>query len=314
MFCEMEPPIGVSVARTSASQWILGSQMVCEKVHNPEPKPADAIASWQDGDATFYLRKSSKNELSGAGDVESDRIYAAGTSSAVWCLGENAFCKVHAWCEGLELEANTLGFVREKAPEIPIPEVVHSWIDHDLSRTFLVTKRLSATRRIQIADEIARFCATLAGNTSSQFETITGRGVYEPWLMEVAPDSHPTWKPRTLGPLSQEAMHTYMTKISTDPPPNINPLFHFYHADLGPTNVMVSEDGSGRVTGIIDWELAAYFPRFWMATKPGVTAAFHFECETEEPKLWGELLGKALERHGYERVDGVFRRWSNAMR
>lgn len=46
-------------------------------------------------------------------------------------------------CEGLELEANTLLVVRQRAEEVPVPEETHTWIDHDLSRTFLIPKRVS---------------------------------------------------------------------------------------------------------------------------------------------------------------------------
>ena len=103
----------------------------------PESKLADAVAHWQDGHSTFYLRKSSANEFKLSwGDAETDRIYVGGTSSSVWALGDNAICKVHAWCEGLELEANTMRFVAEKAPEVYIPELINTWIDHDLNRTF----------------------------------------------------------------------------------------------------------------------------------------------------------------------------------
>ena len=74
----MNPMIGVSVARINPSRWILGSLIVLEKVDSPEFKPADAIAHWQDGDSTFYLRKRSADdsELSQltAGDSEADRI------------------------------------------------------------------------------------------------------------------------------------------------------------------------------------------------------------------------------------------------
>ena len=323
----MEPPIGLSVARTSPCRWILGSLMVCEKVDDPsQSKPADAIADWQEGDATFYLRKSSADESSGGGDVETDRVHVGGTSSAVWLLGKDAFCKVHAWCDGLELEANTIRFVGEKhdALGIPTPELIYSWIDCDLHRTFLITKRvggqtlerawsqLTPLRRIQIADYIARFCVALATSTSSQLETVTGCGVHEPKLMESAPPLHPTWKPRILGPFSQEARCVYMTKVSAEPGADIDPRFYFYHADLGPTNIMVSEDG-GRITGIIDWESAAYYPRFWIATKPVTAGAFYLECETDDPKLWGQLLGQALETHGYKRLDAAFRRWRDSV-
>jgi len=301
----MNPVIGVSVARINPSRWIMGSLMVCEKVDRPEAKPADAIVHWQDGDSIFYLRKRSADdsELS-AGDVDADKVHAAGTSTAVWLIG-NTFVKLHAWIEGRELEADVMRFVAEKAPEVPIPELVHTWIDHDLDRSFLITKRvegqildkvwlnLSPLQRTQIADDVARFCVALAAHTSPRYETVTRGAVFnEPWLNESAPQSHPTWKPRFLGPLSQEAMQAFLTKISTEPPPDIDTEFHFYHADLGPTNIMVSEDG--RLSAIIDWESAAYYPRFWLATKPLITNAFCFDCKTDDPGLWAKLLVQRL--------------------
>jgi hypothetical protein len=102
-----------------------------------------------------------------------------------------------------------------------------------------------------------------------------------------------------------------MAKVSTEPAPEIEPQFHFYHADLGPTNIMVSADG--HVTGIINWESAAYYPQFWVATKPVFAGSFWLECETDEPKLWGQLLGQALETKGYKRQDAIFRRWNSAV-
>ncbi|KAF9768343.1 hypothetical protein IL306_014377 [Fusarium sp. DS 682] len=252
-----------------------------------------------------------------------DRIYVGGLQQLSG-LGENAFCKVHAWCKGLELEANTLRFVCEKAPEVPVPEVIHSWIDRELNRAFLITKRvrgqtlerawlqLTSSQRTRIAHHVAQSCDILATHTSSRFETVSGCGVYEPRLMEDAPLSHPSWLPRILGPFSQEALRDYMANISTEPPQDINLPFHFYHADLGPTNIMISEDGS-HVTGIIDWESAAYYPQFWIATKPVYAGSFWLECETDEPKLWGQLLGQALDAYNYRQVDATFRRWSKSV-
>ena len=69
-----------------------------------------------------------------------------------------------------------------------------------------------------------------------------------------------SWKRTSIGPFSSNALAAYMKRASTEPPPEIDALFHFYHADLGPTNIMVSAD-DGVITAIIDWELAAYHPR-----------------------------------------------------
>ena len=321
----MEQEIGHSVARTNphACRWVIGTLMVCEEADGSESVPADAIAEWQDGDTTLYLRKRSANELL-EGNFAADRVHIGGTSAAVWCLGENTFCKAHAWIEGLELEANNLRFVAEKMPDVTIPEVIYTWIDRKINRTFLLTKRvegqilndvwprLSSLQRTEIANYIARVCVTLAANTSSRLETITGCGIYEPYLLENAPKSHPTWKPRLLGPFqSPEALHACMAEASSQPPPAIDPTFHFYHADLGPTNTMASEDG--RVTGIIDWESAAFYPRFFLATKPSISGGFNLGRRGDKNRgLWADLLTKAIEAHGgYEPMLEKFRCWSD---
>lgn len=315
----MAPPIELSITRVNTHRWTLGSLIICEKVEDPKFKPANAITHWQDGGSTFYLRENADSSTL-AGDAVTDRIYFAGTGAAVWCIGENAICKVHAWCEGEELEADTIRFVRQNAGEIPVPEVVHTWIDHDLNRTFLIVKRvsgqtleqawprLSSSQRIQISDDVARYCVVLGTKTSSLFETANGCGIQEPRLMDHGSPSHPTWLPRMLGPFSSEALQAYMKDISTEPHPDIDDLFHFCHADLEPTNIMISEDGSV-VTAIIDWESAAYYPRFWIATKPAVSSVYWVEGTTDEPKLWGELLSGALRANGYESSETIFRPW-----
>lgn len=315
----MDPPISVSVTRTSPGRWNLGSTMVCEQLSHTEPRPDDTITDWQDGDSIFYLRQRTAHDTLG-GDAEVDRIHVGGTSAAVWCLGGNAFCKAHAWREGLQLEADNIRFVQAHAPEVPVPEVLFSWIDHDLDRTFLITRRasgrtleqawpqLSSNQRAILARDVARFCVSLAANTSSRFQTVNGCGVWESRLMEDAPPSHPTWLPRMLGPFSREDMQAHMAHLSTQPCPDIDPLFCLYHADLGPTNIMVAED-TNLVSAIIDWESLAYYPRFWVASKPAFSGVFHLECETEDPKLWGQLLGQALEDGGFKRQDAAFLQW-----
>ncbi len=323
----MDPVVGISVARVTPSRWLLGSLMVCEKVDSPEAKPPGTLAHWQDGDGICCLRKRliEDGELS-AGDSETDQIHSAGVSAATWCLGQDTIVKVHSWIEGLEMEAEKIRFVREKAPEVPVPEVLYTWIDHELNRSFLVMKRvegeilqkawpkLSQSQREQIADDVGRFCVALAANTSTRYETVTGLPVpNERWLMDAPPESHLTWHPWFLGPLSQEGLQDYLTKMSTQPPPTIDADFHFYHADMGPTNIMVSH---GRLSAIIDWESAAYYPRFWLATKPLVSWAFGLECERgEDPRMWENLLVRALgEKGGFRPQDQVYRSWRDGCR
>ena len=89
--------------------------------------------------------------------------------------------------------------------------------------------RLSSSQRIQIADDIARYCVILAKNTSSLFESVNGGAVFESRLMNKPPPSHPTWIPRTVGPFSSKALEAFMKRIPNQPPPEIGDSFHFYH-------------------------------------------------------------------------------------
>ncbi len=324
----MEPPARESVKRINPHLWILGSNVLCSKTAAGEAQPLNTMASWQDGSSTFHLlpRDETFEVTPDQGDSAIDRIKECGTGGGVWRIGSNAICKVKGWAEGRQLEATTISFVRENFADVPVPEVLHSWIDRPFKRTFLIMKRvhaktletiwpdLSADQRSNIAEEIARHCSTLAARTSSSYQTVSGCGVLEYWLMGNPPASNPSWLPMTLGPFTFAEWKNYMTEISTEPPPELDGSFYFYHPDLGPTNIMVWADGTG-VAAIIDWEAAAYFPRFWVATKPASTWPFYLETATSaERHGWAKLLVSALETKGFVNVDKVYLKWDHAQR
>ena len=41
-------------------------------------------------------------------------------------------------------------------------------------------------------------------------------------------------------------------------------MVYFTHADLGPTNILVN---NGRLSGIVDWEMAGWYPEYWELSK-----------------------------------------------
>lgn len=188
------------------------------------------------------------------------------------------------WGEDRQLESTTIEFVRRTFPSVPLPEVLYSWIDKPLKRTYMILVRvhartlnaawpqLSVTQRQKIANDMAKYCLVLSTKTSTRYESISGYGVFEYWLMGRPPASIPTWLPMTLGPWSWTELKTYMSRISDQPAPEFDQEFPFYHCDLGPTNIRVSDDGEC-VAAIIDWEAAAYFPSFWVATRPATTVS-----------------------------------------
>jgi hypothetical protein len=195
-------------------------------------------------------------------DSKTGLVHLKGTSSAVWTIGTNAFCKVKAWCAGMELESDTIQFVKWKVPYIPLPEVIHSWVDEEWNRSFLILKRvagqtlrgawpeLSLPQRTYIANRIAKYCSELAAVTSLAFKSATSRGVLEPFLMALADPSHPSWKPRLLGPLPLATFTTYLSNWSSQPCLDIGLPLHFYYANLGPDNIVVSNDG--HIKAILD--------------------------------------------------------------
>jgi hypothetical protein len=77
---------------------------------------------------------------------------------------------------------------------------------------------------------------------------------------------------RPIGPFAHEADFNKMLRNPDDPARTGHRIF-FTHADLNPRNILVDkavqQDGSlgWRVTGIVDWEMAGYYPEYWEYTK-----------------------------------------------
>jgi hypothetical protein len=96
------------------------------------------------------------------------------------------FCKVKAWVEHMESEAETLRFVRKRFDGIPVPEVMYDWVEHISNRSFLLLRpvrgrtlqvawpSLSHEQRTKVAQNVAECCAILAKETSNSLETATG--------------------------------------------------------------------------------------------------------------------------------------------
>ena len=53
----------------------------------------------------------------------------------------------------------------------------------------------------------------------------------------------------------------------------------FTHADFHPLNILIDQ---GRLSGIVDWECAGFFPEYWEYTK----AIYGARSKKEMEKLW----------------------------
>jgi hypothetical protein len=75
----------------------------------------------------------------------------------------------------------------------------------------------------------------------------------------------------------------------------------FYHCDLGPTNILV-DVGTGSL-GIIDWEIAVYFPVEWVRTKFRLSAGMNLSFGDEDSRGdWRRRVAKRLGKMGYRDV------------
>lgn len=53
----------------------------------------------------------------------------------------------------------------------------------------------------------------------------------------------------------------------------------FTHADLHPSNIMVSAEGPCRVVAVVDWHQSGWYPRYWEYCKAVFTAVPNGEWE-----------------------------------
>ncbi|CAG9986377.1 unnamed protein product [Clonostachys byssicola] len=324
---KVNPFVEWSIGQTGPNQWIIGSKVVCESVQHPEPKPVDVLVSWIDGNRTFYLRRRTPEDTKRKGNTEANRVGVPGVSSAVWCIGDRIF-KAHAWCGGMELESANIRFVKAKVPSLPVPDIIYEEIDPGFNRSFLVTTRITGRtleerwpnlgphKRELLASDVASYINRLAKNTSSSFKTISGCGVFEPRLLPKPNEEHRPWLPRLLGPFKGECdMRNYMMTISNEFPPEIGHEFRFYHAELGPKNIILANNDA--VAGIINWEFAAYYPSLWLITKP-LLGSFDLESDPNDPRGWANLLRDKLQvsnytEYNYTEQERIYNRWVKGM-
>jgi len=303
-------PLNQSIRQVGPTRWQIGS-LVCERIETTPP--TDALATWEEHNCMYIIRETEDVGIAIPPFVESSDelqlVHQGGSLSAVWAIGKQAFCKVKAWNPAVESEDKTIAFVKKIAPQISTPEVIYTWTYQD--RSFLILKRIEGStlrnawtslppsRRNAIITTIAYYCNVLAQNTSQMLRSVSGKPVLEPYLAPSGSD--------LLGSYTHEECARYFSASSGECP-TLGRVFNFYHPDLGPGNIIVSD---GRVAGIIDWEAAGYYPRFWIATKPSVSPGLDFcppiaEFDDFE---WRKRLRIELETWGYPQASEWYMKW-----
>lgn len=334
----MEPPIGESVALTRPDRCSIGSGLYCEKVLGSPPE--NAVSIWNDGDSTYCLcpkaemdtdkdlvqaqAKEDTTKDPMPEDLVVSKIHEAGYAAAAFAIGPNTICKVRSWVEGTASEFETMEFVRKNAPSVPIPQVYFYWIDRAWNRSYLFMRRvpgqdldsgwkkLSKSQRYQLAREVAAHAKSLAQFTSKYVESTDGHGLTESYLLQDVDHagSLEPWMLPTHPRYTAEQLTSRLTAQGKGliPPTIEDETFHFYHEDMGPSNIFVAdpipEKNSQQpiLSAIIDWESAGYLPKWWVVAKPLVAPmAFNLDWrfhEREDLKVWRLSLARAL--HDYD--------------
>ena len=160
-------------------------------------------------------------------------------------------------------------FFMEECPGVPLVKVIGS---------------MSSTELNHIADQLLIILDEMRSYTSMTLGAVTG-GPYNNWNMPC-----PWNPPHAFSSITEYLNHYRDMFLEFCGPDYVNELFscfptegQFYltHGDLLPHNILV--DGS-KITAIIDWETAGYYPEFWEY------------CRMHDPgwmtPAWGRVLAR----------------------
>ncbi|KAL9613990.1 MAG: hypothetical protein Q9167_001470 [Letrouitia subvulpina] len=184
---QMTPPSEYGIGSLGPNSWSMGSLMLCEK-----RTFADAVATWEDSDGTWCLRRRDSPLTATTpppGDSDVNRTYYGGNSAAMWLISPNVLCKVKSWIPGVTPEADTIKWVVENCPNIPITNVIYGWIDETWQRSFCLMNvvpgvtlddawnEFSKEDRTAIANEVVIYIMDAARHISPIISTANGTGI-----------------------------------------------------------------------------------------------------------------------------------------
>ena len=286
----LDPKIECSIWPTGDGQWAVGTLMLCERLPSGANAPKSTVARWKDADGVDYcLYPRDDQPLSPDKDPAHALVKPKNFSSAIFEIGCDVLIKAKftslPWDNN---EGEAIALVRERAPSVPVPEVIHYWRDPEWERAFLVMRRvhgktiddawfkISAKDQQQVLKEMAAHIKATADITAPRFQDPVGGPVT---VSTFAGDDlfETQWGPRSIpwpGPFTADELREHMRKEAGGvEPPEMGSDFHFYHRDIGPANVILSgtdspstesTESTVHVAAIIDWEVAGFFPKFWI--------------------------------------------------
>ncbi|KFY89015.1 hypothetical protein V500_05991 [Pseudogymnoascus sp. VKM F-4518 (FW-2643)] len=267
-------------------------------------------ATWNvDGDNSSYTLTEAPTPLpSATTPLDSPYIklvYEAGDASAVWSIGNNALCKVKYIEEGVTPESVTLHFVRDQHPSFETPKVIHHAFGNDRSYLFLqrvpgrtldaAWPSLDEYWRRHYVKVVANICSEMAVWKGAKFGGVDGKNIPERYLVKSS-------APEDFSSANLQAECEAMGMDCSN--------FVFGHADLGPTNIIVEDEPDSGQVGIIEFEIAGYFPRSWIRTKFRISSGMDLSpLAADNPHWWRAEVQRALGANGFDDAVEAWEEW-----
>ncbi|PVH90207.1 hypothetical protein DM02DRAFT_621128 [Periconia macrospinosa] len=294
--------INQSFKQIDSSTWLIGSLMLSR---SPD---LSNNATWNDiSDNSSYTLTVAPTfhdlTTSSPNSPFINLVHEAGDASAVWSIGNCAFCKVKYIEEGVTSESTTLDFVQAQNPSFDTPKVIYHAFGKDRSYLFLerlpgrtldsAWPNLNETWRQYYVNAVVNTCKEMSEWAGNRLGGVDNRDVPEYFLQPQGADDFST-------------LQTTCEAIGMD-----CSKFVFYHADLGPSNIIVEEEPMLGKIGIIDFEISGYFPRSWIRTKFRLSSGMNLSASaSNDPTWWRSEIQKALGANGFEDCAEAWMKWS----
>ena len=222
-------------------------------------------------------------------------------STTIFRIGRGVLVKAK-WIgfRGRAAEPAAMQLIRREAPSVPVPSVLHHWEDLEWFCYFTVMREvhgvsmfhvwygLDEEHRKRLVKEIAHYLKIVGDISSRHAVTADGEPLADNILVSPGGGYSKQIKPpRAPGPFTAQELYGHVkAKASAKNkklklPSNWGNQLYFCHMDTKPGHFIISDghplpprDEQGlisfsperqahlRVVGIIDWERAAFYPRF----------------------------------------------------
>lgn len=311
------PAVKDCIKQLSRNRWLLGPSLICER--DIESNNFSTYFITSDDESILEWSPIDPQE----GPIQLVRCIQG---QATWKIDDWAYFKTKNWTQKMGLEYATIQFVRENTPEIPTPTVLQHYVDESAHRSFLLIssipgedlneawKTLNGNQKNEIVEQVAKCIDTLSKLTSERLESADKKWLWEPYLAtRQVLLSYPTTAINTKEVLCSNLLNPDESSEYEKIWGKVQNEFVFCHADLGPTNIkiMVNEKGGIHLTGLLDWEIAGFFPKGWICTKFYVSCGLAFDWDGEKGEAeWPMRLRMLLKKKGYQAFPHKQKTWS----